>query len=612
MTKEISANLLTEIESGAPIIATCWRIERTDGVIFGFTDWPDEFTYDGLLYKSSGGYQRTAIDQKEGLNVDNMDVVGIIDDDSITEEDLLAGIYKGAQVQIFLVSPRDLSWGDLKLDYGYIGEITVQKTNFTAEFRSLTTMLSQEFGDKYSRYCRWELGDSNCGVIFTTSTWQENTAYSLNDLVEPTTLNSYRYRCTNPGVSNTEIVEYIDAVDSNGGPLNHWRLGESSGPTAVDRKGIINLTAVNSPTFSTTGLITNDADTCIDFNAASSQYLNLAAASAVSIENFFHTLASVEVVLNLDGSGVIVSKDQASTQTDTDTRGWAIHYDSSDQSITFYQRFRHLSLAVSDGSWTTATNSVLTGTTYHIVIVYDGSTRLNVPIIYINGSAATIASSTTPLDLHLVAPDDACDFNIGRRDPNGGSTPLYIDGRIDEVALYDFGLTAEEVSIRYGASIDDITPAEPVWPTTVGNTVSEASGLEWTTEKALKQAGEVTVVTSDYSFQTDITGYAAEWFTYGVLTWVTGNNSGYTNDIKQSQVTNGQMILRQKPPYPISVGDTFTVTAGCNHILKMPGDVKGSPYTGDCRVKFNNVINYGGEPELPNIDRIAAPADKAT
>lgn len=359
MTKSISGSLLAELQSGVPIVATCWRIERTDGTVMGFTDWPDEFTYNTVLYKASGGYQRTAIDQKEGLNVDNMDIVGIIDDDSITEEDLLAGIYKGAKVQIFLISPTNLGWGDLKLDYGYIGEITVEKTSFTAEFRSLTTLLSQEFGDKYSRYCRWELGDSNCGIVLKPAAWAASTAYSFGDLVMPTTANGYRYRCTTAGTSN-------------------------------------------------------------------------------------------------------------------DTEG------------------------------------------------------------------------------------------------------------------------------------------EPTWDTVLGGTTTETDGVEWETEKSLAAQAAVSVVTSDYIVQTDLTGYADAWFKYGVLTWLTGNNTGYKNDIKDYVEVNGVITLRQKPPFPIIITDTFEVTAGCNHILKMPGDVKGSPYTGDCRVKFNNVINYGGEPELPNIDRIAAPADKAT
>jgi hypothetical protein len=83
-------------------------------------------------------------------------------------------------------------------------------------------------------------------------------------------------------------------------------------------------------------------------------------------------------------------------------------------------------------------------------------------------------------------------------------------------------------------------------------------------------------------------------------------------DVKSS--TNaGSFTLRQAAPFTIQVGDTFEVHVGCNHILKMPSDTLGSAYTGDCRAKFSpettgNAKNFGGEPELPNIDRVSAPA----
>ncbi len=48
----------------------------------------------------------------------------------------------------------------------------------------------------------------------------------------------------------------------------------------------------------------------------------------------------------------------------------------------------------------------------------------------------------------------------------------------------------------------------------------------------------------------------------------------------------------------IQVGDTFDVIAGCRKRL-----------TEDCKVKFNNVLNFQGEPHLPGIDRLTAMAD---
>ena len=40
-------------------------------------------------------------------------------------------------------------------------------------------------------------------------------------------------------------------------------------------------------------------------------------------------------------------------------------------------------------------------------------------------------------------------------------------------------------------------------------------------------------------------------------------------------------------PEPIAVGDTFTVTAGCDKALST------------CRDRFANVVNFGGFPRMP-------------
>lgn len=357
MSKTVSANLLAEIQSGAPNVSTCWKIEREDGTVLGFTDWPVEFDYSSVTYTPAGGYERTAIDQKDGLNVDNMEIFGLIDSAHITEDDLLSNKYLNAKVWIFLVSPNNLGWGEMKLDYGTIGEISIRDGLYVAEFRSLTYKLAQKFGNKFSRYCRWILGDSNCGVILEPDVWAASTAYVVGDYVRASVYDERRYICTTAGTSN-------------------------------------------------------------------------------------------------------------------DVEG------------------------------------------------------------------------------------------------------------------------------------------EPTWDTTIGNTTTETDGVEWEALAAFTFEGEVDSVTSNYIFGDSSFSESDDWFQYGILTWVTGNNAGTSYDVKASTNT-GSFTLKQEAVKDVQVGDDFKVSVGCNHILKMPSDTVGTAYTGDCRAKFDNVMNYGGEPELPNLDRVTTPADKA-
>lgn len=89
---------------------------------------------------------------------------------------------------------------------------------------------------------------------------------------------------------------------------------------------------------------------------------------------------------------------------------------------------------------------------------------------------------------------------------------------------------------------------------------------------------------------------AENYFTSGVLTFTSGLNTGRAGDVKRF-LADGTFEFMRPFPYDFANGDAYTATPGCNKLLKMPGDVKGTPYTGDCLVKFNNAVNFVGEPE---------------
>lgn len=98
-------------------------------------------------------------------------------------------------------------------------------------------------------------------------------------------------------------------------------------------------------------------------------------------------------------------------------------------------------------------------------------------------------------------------------------------------------------------------------------------------------------------------GYANNWFTRGLVTWLTGGNEARTSEVKlhaksQSGVT---VELWQQPAEAMEVGDTFRITAGCDKQFKT------------CRMKFDNTANFRGFPHVPGNDfmlRVASRRDK--
>lgn len=162
--KMISEALLAHIQSEVTTLATCWKLTRKDNTTLGFTNHDVDLLIDGVLYKASTGFTPTAIETTGDLSVDNLDVEGILTSGSLTEQDILAGFYDFADIEIFQVNYKDLSQGKLTLKCGWLGEVSIKKRQFVAEVRGMTQKLSQTIGELYSPACRASLGDGRCKI----------------------------------------------------------------------------------------------------------------------------------------------------------------------------------------------------------------------------------------------------------------------------------------------------------------------------------------------------------------------------------------------------------------------------------------------------------------
>lgn len=145
-------------------LATCWRITRRDSVVLGFTDHPFDLTVAGVLYQSAIGYTATDVTTSGDLAVDNLSLTGFIDSPSLTEPDLIAGVWDFAEVEIFEVVTSNLAAGTRPLRRGRIGEVKLGRTVFEAELRGLSQAFTQQLCELTSPTCRANLGDARCKV----------------------------------------------------------------------------------------------------------------------------------------------------------------------------------------------------------------------------------------------------------------------------------------------------------------------------------------------------------------------------------------------------------------------------------------------------------------
>ncbi len=115
--------LHAHLGGGATTVCRAWAVLRRDGRDFGFTDHDRDLTFDGIgvprRHRDDGA---GACMQTTGLSVDNSEAIGALSAAAVTEEDLLAGRFDGAEVRAWLVNWASVE--DRVLQFrGSLGEI---------------------------------------------------------------------------------------------------------------------------------------------------------------------------------------------------------------------------------------------------------------------------------------------------------------------------------------------------------------------------------------------------------------------------------------------------------------------------------------------------------
>ncbi|MEX0286756.1 MAG: DUF2163 domain-containing protein [Paracoccaceae bacterium] len=158
----MDAGFQAHVESGLTTLCRCWAITRSDGVAYGFTDHDCNLSFDGFSFRANTGLTAAALQQASGLSVDNTEAVGALSDASVTEADIDAGRFDGAEVRSWMVNWSDVSQRWLMFR-GTIGELRRAGGAFHAELRGLTDMLNRPIGRIYQKPCTAVLGDGACG-----------------------------------------------------------------------------------------------------------------------------------------------------------------------------------------------------------------------------------------------------------------------------------------------------------------------------------------------------------------------------------------------------------------------------------------------------------------
>lgn len=208
MPLTLTSALQTHLDGELQTVCSLWTITRRDGTVLRFTDHDKDIVFNGATFVTGVGYDRTAIEDKIDLSVDNMDIKGIFDDTLVRRDDVRGGLFDGARVTIELVNWKDLSMGSITRRTGWLG--TARQNNlgqFDVELRGLTQALSEGISLVYTPACPVDLGSRKCQVAVLDKTeFERSTRYARHQWAYEPMYPDYVWRCDTAGVTEEETL----------------------------------------------------------------------------------------------------------------------------------------------------------------------------------------------------------------------------------------------------------------------------------------------------------------------------------------------------------------------------------------------------------------------
>jgi large repetitive protein len=213
------------------------------------------------------------------------------------------------------------------------------------------------------------------------------------------------------------------ALVTRDAPVGYWRLGESSGTTALDETARhLNGTYSGGMALGATGAIAGDSNTAADADGSNDQ-MAVAANAALNNDSF-----STEAWVRPDQLRVqmIVYKNYASS--------WRLFMNDASGHVEFD------ALADTKNCATSGDDKLAANTWTHVVATYD-KTKQEMKV-YLDGSLRVTCAGVA---------DVGGSFNAGLT--IGSQSSYYWDGKFDEVAYYNFALTPKSIADHYAQKV---------------------------------------------------------------------------------------------------------------------------------------------------------------
>lgn len=544
--KDLSPALKTHLRQGVTTICTCMDIQRRDGKSYRFTDHDQPLVVGSAEYVPYASFARSSITTSVDLEVDQMEVRGILNSNYIARDDVAGGLFDFAEVRVFVVNWMDPDSGSANLRTGWLGEVTMNEdSTFTAELRGLTQVFTYRIGEAYSPECRADLGDRRCRIAVDAPRWRPGTPYRKGDTVRGVINPATGY--LNLSLANPSFDDDAATLPTAVRDIPGWTsYGEPNGRWTVRQTAFFGLGGKDSyAAFGTDTGWENPDDTDGDG----------------------HTVPDIGMYQVVDLTAQAADFDQIDT-------GLCRLYSTL---------------------WFACVNGKEAGARYRVFALDSNQQQIGAAAFYDTGLKKTAEDrwfQEIVQDVLIPAGTRYLKFDLFAHKRYRYSEGAAFDTLTAAINFPDGTLGGAD---QYGdVAFQCVTAgttgaSEPEWTNLLGATVSDGS-VTW---KVVKSWKKVTSVTGSANggrtvIPTNLTETAG-YYDGGLLVWETGKNAGRAQEIKSW--AEGALNLFQRPFHIPAAGDRFVIHPGCDKTRAT------------CAAKFSNILNFRGEPDVPGQDK---------
>jgi uncharacterized phage protein (TIGR02218 family) len=178
--RTVDPALAAHLGEGVTTLCHCWKLIRRDGAVMGFTDHDRDLSFAGVVFQAGTGLEAAEATAELGFPIGGGEVSGVLTAASLTEDDLAAGLYDDANVEVWLVNWAAVEQR-LLLEVGSTGEVKRSEHAFAAEVRGLMHRYNETNGRVYRTTCSADVGDARCRVNLADPAFSANATVTVTD-----------------------------------------------------------------------------------------------------------------------------------------------------------------------------------------------------------------------------------------------------------------------------------------------------------------------------------------------------------------------------------------------------------------------------------------------